>query len=95
MPLQAIGCLGMLAFGTNNCAVGIASQKESLRQRLIIESSAKQLFNFLTATNDLLQVVARACGYYDVRKFNYDDLSTIDYHLHKLTGITYAGIHQS
>jgi glutamate synthase domain-containing protein 2 len=91
--LQAIGCLGMRACGTNNCPVGIATQKVNLRQRLIIESSAKQLFNFLTATNDLMKVIARACGYDDVRKFNSDDLCTIDYSLHKLTGINYAGIH--
>jgi glutamate synthase domain-containing protein 2 len=91
--LQAIGCLGMRACGTNNCPVGIATQKENLRQRLIIESSAKQLFNFLTATNDLMKVIARACGYDDVRKFSSDDLSTIDYNVHKLTGINYAGIH--
>jgi glutamate synthase domain-containing protein 2 len=91
--LQAIGCLGMRACGTNNCPVGIATQKENLRQRLIIESSAKQLFNFLTATNDLMKVIARACGYDDVRKFNSDNLSTIEYSLHRLAGINYAGIY--
>ena len=35
--LQAIGCLGMRACNTNNCPVGIATQKENLRQRIIIE----------------------------------------------------------
>jgi glutamate synthase domain-containing protein 2 len=60
--LQAIGCLGMRACHTNNCPVGIATQKESLRQRIKIESSARQLSNFLNATNDLMKVIARACG---------------------------------
>jgi len=41
--LQAIGCLGMRACSSNNCPVGIATQKESFRQRIIIDSSAKQL----------------------------------------------------
>lgn len=90
--LQAIGCLGMRACGTNNCPVGIATQKESLRSRLIIESSAKQLHNYFDATNDLIKVVARACGYDDISKFNHDDLSTFDYNMHRLTGINYAGI---
>jgi glutamate synthase domain-containing protein 2/nitrite reductase/ring-hydroxylating ferredoxin subunit len=49
--LQAIGCLGMRACGSNNCPVGIATQKESLRSRLIIDSSAKKLHNFFDATN--------------------------------------------
>jgi len=90
--IQAIGCLGMRACGTNNCPVGIATQKESLRSRLIIDSSAKQLYNYFDATNDLIRVIARACGHDDVSKFNHDDLSTFDYEMHKLTGINYAGV---
>tara|TARA_R110002096_G_scaffold49108_5_gene129944 strand:- start:13052 stop:14668 length:1617 start_codon:yes stop_codon:yes gene_type:complete len=90
--LQAIGCLGMRACGTNNCPVGIATQKESLRSRLIIDSSAKQLQNFFEATNNLIKVVARSCGYDDISKFNHDDLSTFDFDMHKLTGINYAGV---
>jgi len=90
--LQAIGCLGMRACSTNNCPVGIATQKESLRQRIIIEQSAKQLHNFFAATADLMKVVARACGHDNVNKFNFNDLSTLNYEMHKLTGIPYAGI---
>ncbi|WP_438425550.1 glutamate synthase-related protein [Aquimarina macrocephali] len=90
--LQAIGCLGMRACGSNNCPVGIATQKESLRSRMIIESSAKQLHNYFDATNDLIKVIARACGYDDVSKFNHDDLSTYDYNMYRLAGINYAGI---
>lgn len=90
--LQAIGCLGMRACNSNNCPVGIATQKNHLRQRLIIESSAKQLNNYFTATSELIKVVARSCGHDDVRKFNQNDLSTFDYDMHRLTGINYAGI---
>ena len=90
--LQAIGCLGMRACNSNNCPVGIATQKEDLRARLIIESSANQLKNFFEATNELIKVVARACGHDDVNKFNKNDLSTFDYDLHRLTGIAYAGV---
>ncbi|MFT4790494.1 MAG: glutamate synthase domain-containing protein 2/nitrite reductase [Arcticibacterium sp.] len=90
--LQAIGCLGMRACGSNNCPVGIATQKENLRSRLIIESSAKQLYNFFIAANDLIKVIARSCGHDDVKEFNFNDLSTLDYNMHRLTGIKYAGI---
>jgi glutamate synthase domain-containing protein 2/nitrite reductase/ring-hydroxylating ferredoxin subunit len=90
--LQAIGCLGMRACGSNNCPVGIATQKEGLRKRLIIDQSAKQLANFFSASNDLMKVIARSCGHDDVRKFNRNDLSTLNYEMHKLTGISYAGI---
>jgi len=90
--LQAIGCLGMRACNTNNCPVGIATQKENLRSRLLIESSAKQLHNFFDATNQLIKVVARSCGHDDVAKFNFNDLSTLNYEMHKLTNINYAGV---
>jgi len=91
--LQAIGCLGMRACHSNNCPVGIATQKDHLRSRLIIESSAQQLNTFFGASTELMKVIARACGYNSVRNFNKNDLSTIDYNIHRLTGIHYAGIH--
>jgi len=90
--LQAIGCLGMRACGSNNCPVGIATQKENLRSRLMIESSAKQLGTFFGATADLMKVVARSCGHDDVTKFSSSDLSTLDYSMHQLTGIPFAGV---
>ncbi|MFT4970397.1 MAG: glutamate synthase domain-containing protein 2/nitrite reductase [Chitinophagales bacterium] len=92
--LQAIGCLGMRACSTNNCPVGIATQKESLRSRLIVNSSAKQLHNFFEATNSLIKVVARSCGHDNISKFNFNDLSTLDYEMHQFTGIPFAGVKQ-
>lgn len=91
--LQAIGCLGMRACNTNNCPVGIATQKDNLRSRLIVKQSALQLKNFFEATTDLMKVIARACGYDDFKKFNNDDLATFDWDIHQLTKIQYAGVY--
>ena len=90
--LQAIGCLGMRACETNNCPVGIATQREDLRSRLIVDQSAQQLFNFLTASTELIKVIARACGYDDISQFNRNDLSTFNFDMHRLTGVSYAGV---
>ncbi len=90
--LQAIGCLGMRACHTNNCPVGIATQKENLRARLLIENSAKQLHNFFSASTDLMKVLARACGHDDMNKFSHEDLSTFDHDIYRLTGVNYAGV---
>ena len=90
--LQAIGCLGMRACSSNNCPVGIATQKENLRQRIIIAQSAKQLHNFFHASTELMKVVARACGHDHLSKFNFNDLSTMSFDIHRMTGIPYAGI---
>ncbi len=89
--LQAIGCLGMRACNTNNCPVGIATQKENLRQRLVIEQSAQGLRNFFEASNELIKVIARSCGHSSVSQFSQSDLSTCNYDMHKLTGISFAG----
>ena len=90
--LQAIGCLGMRACSSNNCPVGIATQKENLRQRIIIGQSAKQLHKFFHASTELMKVVARACGHDHLSKFNFNDLSTMSFDMHRMTGIPYAGI---
>ena len=89
--MQAIGCLGMRACSTNNCPVGIATQKDHLRARLEIAKSAQQLANFFEATTGLMKVVARACGHKDFAEFNFSDLSTMDYKIHQLTQIRFAG----
>jgi glutamate synthase domain-containing protein 2 len=90
--IQAVGCIAMRACNTNNCPVGITSMKDHLRARLEIDKSAKQLQNFFEAATELIKVVARACGYDDVAKFNSGDLTTFDYEMHRLTGIAYGGV---
>lgn len=92
--LQAIGCLGMRACSTNNCPVGIATQKEHLRQRIEINLAAKRLERFFNASNDLIKVIARSCGYDNINQFNKDDLSTLNREMYYLTGINYAGFIQ-
>jgi nitrite reductase/ring-hydroxylating ferredoxin subunit len=93
--LQAIGCLGMRACNTNNCPVGIATQKPHLRDRLIIPASAKRLQNWFEASVHLMKVLARACGHTHLNQFTVNDLSTVDYEIARLTGIRYAGVQQA
>lgn len=90
--LQAIGCLGMRACHTNNCPVGIATQQEHLRKRLVVEKSAQQLANYLGATVELMKTLARACGHRHLRDFAVHDLTTWNADIAKLTGIQYAGV---
>ncbi|MFZ4719398.1 MAG: glutamate synthase-related protein [Ilumatobacteraceae bacterium] len=91
--LQAIGCIGMRACNTDNCPVGIATQKPGLRQRLVIDESARRLTNFLRATVELMTVLARACGHSHLSELCLDDLTTFDREMHHLAGIPYGGLH--
>ena len=90
--LQAIGCLGMRACHTNNCPVGIATQKEHLRSRLKIERSAEQLKNYFEASVELMRILARACGHRKLSDFRRGDLTTWKRDIAYLTGVSYAGV---
>ncbi|MDJ1015336.1 MAG: glutamate synthase-related protein [Paracoccaceae bacterium] len=90
--MQAIGCLAMRACHTNNCPVGIATQKPHLVSRLVVEKSARQLANFFEASVELMQVMARACGHDHLSKFNAGDLTTWKKEMSDLTGVAYGGV---
>ncbi len=90
--LQAIGCLGMRACHTNNCPVGIATQKEHLRARLEIEIAAARLARFFNASVELMQVLARACGHRHLSEFTLRDLTTWKRDMAELSGVAFAGV---
>jgi glutamate synthase domain-containing protein 2/nitrite reductase/ring-hydroxylating ferredoxin subunit len=90
--IQAIGCQAMRDCHTNDCPVGIATQKEYLRKRLDIQLSALRLKRFFEASVELMQVMARACGHNHLKQFCTDDLTTFNREMAYLTGIRYGGI---
>lgn len=90
--LQAIGCLGMRACHTNNCPVGIATQKEHLVARLIAETSADQLARFFDSSVALMKVMARACGHDSLSGFSSDDLVTWKREMTELSGVAFGGV---
>ena len=90
--MQAIGCLGMRACNTNQCPVGIATQRPGLRRRLVVDEAAGRLERFLRASTDLMVVLARACGHASLADLDVTDLTTFDLDLHRLAGVPYGGI---
>jgi glutamate synthase domain-containing protein 2 len=72
--------------------VGIATQKQDLRTRLIVRKSAQQLKTFLESSVHLMQVLARACGHAHLNQFCVDDLTTWKRDIAYLTGVPYGGI---
>ncbi len=90
--IQAIGCLGMRACHTNNCPVGIATQKPHLVARQIVDQSAERLANFFNAATELMQILARACGHRHLNAFSPGDLVTWKEDMARLSGISYGGV---
>jgi glutamate synthase domain-containing protein 2 len=92
--MQAIGCVAARICNTNNCPTGIATQNPELRKRMNVEKGAARLHNFFSASVELMQVMARACGHHHVNQFNRNDITTWKRDMAELSGIQYAGIRQ-
>jgi glutamate synthase domain-containing protein 2 len=89
--MQAIGCVAARMCNTNNCPSGIATQDPSLRKRLQVQDAAERLQRFFLASTELMQVLARACGYHHLNQFQASDLTTFDPQMAKLSGVSFAG----
>lgn len=89
--IQAIGCVAARMCNTNNCPTGIATQNLGLRKLMNIEKGAKRLHKFFSASTELMQVMARACGHDHLNKFNFEDLATWKKDMAELTGLQFAG----
>ena len=90
--IQAVGCVSARICHTNNCPSGVATQQEHLRARLNVDVSAARLARFLTASVELMKVLARACGHTALRQFHRGDLATWKREMADLAGVRYAGV---
>ena len=82
----------MRACHTNNCPVGIATQKLHLRERLPVDIAAERLARLFAASVELMQVLARAAGHRHFGEFSVDDLTTFKADMAQLTGVAYGGV---
>jgi len=90
--IQAVGCVAARICHTNDCPSGVATQREELRARLDVEESSARLARFLTASVELMKVMARACGHTHLRHFNRNDVTTWKREMAELAGVRYAGV---
>lgn len=56
-----------------------------------MQRSATQLTNYLTATSELMKVLARACGHHHLRRLCPEDLCSYERDVAELAGIRYSG----
>ena len=89
--MQAVGCIAARMCNSNNCPVGIATQKPELRKRLDVQLGADQLARYFGASVELMQVMARACGRDSLSNFRPDDLTTWKRDMADLSGLKFAG----
>ena len=90
--MQAVGCIAARMCNSNNCPVGVATQKPELRKRLDVQIGAEKLARYFGASVELMQVLARACGHDDLSDFTQRDITTWKREIADLSGIRYAGV---
>ena len=90
--MQAVGCIAARMCNSNNCPVGIATQKPELRKRLDVQIGAERLARYFGASVELMQVLARACGHDSLSDFTERDITSWKRDVADLSGIRYAGV---
>ena len=90
--MQAVGCIAARMCNSNNCPVGVATQKPELRKRLDAQVSAERLARYFGASVELMQVLARACGHASLSGFTSDDITTWKREMADLSGVRFAGL---
>lgn len=90
--MQAVGCIAARMCNSNNCPVGVATQKPELRKLLNVQTGAEKLSRYFGASVELMQVLARACGHSDLSSFTPRDITTWKREMAELSGVRYAGI---
>lgn len=90
--MQAVGCIAARMCNSNNCPVGVATQKPELRARLNVQNGAEKLARYFGASVELMQVLARACGHDDLRDLSHNDITTWKREMADLSGVKFAGV---
>jgi len=90
--MQAVGCIAARMCNSNNCPVGIATQKPELRKRLDVQIGAEKLARYFEASVELMQVIARACGHDILSDFTARDITTWKREMADLSGVRFAGL---
>jgi glutamate synthase domain-containing protein 2 len=86
----AIGCQQYRTCHTGNCPVGIATQKQNLRDRFSVDESTERLVNYFEILRMEIEEITKATGKDNVHKLNYQDLITTDINISTGTGIEHA-----
>lgn len=89
-PLIALACQRYRVCHNDRCPMGVATQDPELRARLVVETGAKRVANYLNASTEELRAFARCTGHEDIHELTMEDLCTVSEEIAKYTGIAHA-----
>ena len=70
--------------------MGVATQDEQLRSRLIVDIGARRLNNYLTASLEEIKTFARITGHKNIHDLNNADLATFNSEISDYTNIDHV-----
>jgi glutamate synthase domain-containing protein 2 len=76
---------------TGRCPVGITTQDPELMARLDVDEAADRVANFLNAMTMEVQLIARACGKWDIHDLEPEDLRALTLESSFITGVPMVG----
>ena len=88
--MMAIGCQQYRACSSNNCPVGIATQRMDLRARFDVETSSRRLVNFFNVMTDQMSEFARMCGKRSLHYLSVEDMATTNYEISHHTPVSHV-----
>jgi len=92
--MQAVGCIAARMCNSNNCPVGVATQKPELRKRLDVQIGAEKLARYFGSSVELMQILARACRRSSLSDFQHSDITTWKREMADLSGVNFAGFNK-
>ncbi len=88
--LIALACQQYKLCDKGECPVGVATQDEELRSRLIVDIGARRLNNYLTASLEEIKTFARITGHKNIHELNNNDLATFNSEISDYTNIDHV-----
>ncbi|MDD5980510.1 MAG: glutamate synthase-related protein [bacterium] len=85
--MMSIACQQYRICETGKCPVGVATQEQTLENRLKIDISSERLYNYLKVVNDELKTFARITGHNDIHDLNNNDIVTTNREISEYTNI--------
>lgn len=85
--MMSIACQQYRICETGKCPVGVATQEQTLENRLKIDISSERLYNYLKVVNDELKTFARITGHNDIHDLNNNDIATTNREISEYTNI--------
>ena len=86
----AVGCQQYRTCHTGNCPVGIATQKQNLRDRFSVDDSVARFVNYTSILKMEIDEITRATGKNNIHSLGYGDLITTNIDISTGTGIEHA-----